>query len=176
MFQREGFYYYQSNFTGYYDEGCWVFAFPEGQGHVVEISMSFETLNVMALPFTDRFIGVVAAAVGLSLRTREKFSPKPSSVILKYQPRFYPWIEEEEPVYGGNGNGNENFVNVAYDLSLANNVFVWRETKNTRQLGRLRSLTGAQSLVLLDLPQPGSPVAGSSYYASMISKGDSLVS
>ena len=205
MFQRDGLYsYYESlptnrkrdDIFGTLDEACWVFNFPHGDGRVVEISMSFRTADVMSLQFTERFIGVVAAAVGLTERAQEKFVSKPNDVLLKYKP---------EPVTGGMGGrdvsgpnllndlyarslpsgpapvGNGGFGNVAYDLSLTNNVFVWRKTNRLNELKRLRALTGAESFVMLDMKLPPissnrfQPGATLPYYAEMITKGDNLV-
>ncbi len=204
MFHREGTYSYGYNTylkkrdvtNGQYNEACWVFDFNHGMGHVVEISMAFETPDALSLQFVERFVGVVSAAVGLSQRSQSKFIPKPNDVLLQYR--------AEIPYYGGSkrdlhegdstrtlpaptGYRNGQFGNVAYDLSLTNDVFVWRRTDRLQQLERLRALTGAPSFTLLDIGFPsqggkraGGPGGGGSgpfpaYYANMIANGDDLV-
>ena len=187
MFQRNGTYQYQSRYIlyGSLNEACWVFNFRHDFGYVVEISMSFETPTAVNLPFTERFIGVVAAAVGQSKRAMEKFDPKPNNVLLKYKSQFVPVPVVLNPKIGGSqsltgrggGSGPASlnefgvFANVAYDLSLLNNVFVWRRTEQPRELERLLSLTGAKSFFLLELPSasptpPPSPLTSLSVTTS----------
>jgi len=124
MFKRNG------ELPGINDFGdtCWVFDFPHGQGHVVEIAADRSEDYWDFTGGADDFLGILRAAVALRLETT-LFPPKERNIVVKR-------------------THGSRWMNLLYDLATDSNVYVWGGDNAEYPFERFLDLTGANSLVV----------------------------
>ena len=136
MFKREG------SYGGYLDTACWLFNFPHGQGHIVQIAVSLESPEVLYTNFIGRFKGIIEGIVGLQLEDTQ-FENHSQNVILR--------DKRVTQSYRSFSSNTDKWDNLLYDLSKTANVFLWDNLRQIEDFIELQNITNASALVANDL-------------------------
>ena len=137
MFKRE------QSYDGYLDTACWLFNFPHGEGHIVQIAVSLESPVVLESKFIYRFIGVIEGIVGLQLEETQ-FENHSQNVILRGKPT-------SSRKSRSSSSYTDKWDNLLYDLSKTANVFVWDNPRQIEDFIELQNITNASAFVANDL-------------------------
>ena len=141
------------------EDSCWVFSFPFGEGHVVELAADFANSDLdLEDESTKPFMLMLASAVGIHL-TEILFPPKSQNIVL---------------LDGYLGSAQQA---IFYDLAQNSNVYLW-DGFDIQTLYSILDMTQSEAIVVADFlnRKKGLPVyPHSNQLANLVVNGKNMV-